>query len=131
MKADELKIGNYVYIPTMGEIILPSIVFKQVRAINIFGELTFFDGIDEPEFTYPALHCTGVPITEEWLLKLGIKDRTLHINGVDFRLFRATEENGQDCYVLDVIDYFPLIRYVHQLQNLYFTLTGKELTINK
>jgi len=65
-----------------------------------------------------------IPITEEWLLKLGfINDDAQRYfkNGIYLILY------DEGCTILHNqihINYF----YVHQLQNLYFALTGKELT---
>ena len=61
-----------------------------------------------------------IPLTEEWLLKFGfkpfVKDWSLH--GVVIH----TRKRG---FVLRKS--VPIIQYVHQLQNLYFALTGEEL----
>jgi len=128
MKASELRIGNY----------------HLYKIVNVIGEeywelcktdihdLIF---LDKKECTDYA----PIPITEEWLLKLGFGEF------IDFG------------YETGVFDKFPLsigfsycmnnkkvmimhkgnstshwimkeILHVHQLQNLYFALTGKELT---
>jgi len=63
-------------------------------------------------------------ITEEWLLKFGFEnddDQRYFKNGIYLILY------DEGCTILHNqihINYF----YVHQLQNLYFALTGKELT---
>jgi len=88
-----------------------------------------------------------IPLTEEWLVKFGFDKKNLThrsdgsiskdmfvkypaIVGVNklnegdtpFRFCRAipSEMNGYN--------FFSFIKYVHQLQNLYFALTGEELT---
>ena len=74
----------------------------------------------------------AIPITEEWLLKFGFSeiggcnekdftngDYNIFINSigeVNFLFFREG-------------DWYQKISYVHQLQNLYFALTGSELTV--
>lgn len=65
-----------------------------------------------------------IPLTEEWLLKLGFKRfcKDFSKKGVIIH----TRERG---YVLRKS--VPIIKTVHQLQNLYFTLTGEELIKNK
>jgi hypothetical protein len=74
-----------------------------------------------------------IRITEEWLLKFGFKydtdnDKLCKSLHIDILSFRASE--GHMC--LESQGYRTLykhIKYVHQLQNLYFALTGEEITI--
>jgi len=74
---------------------------------------------------------SGIPLSEELLLKLGFEvnkdyvseDHLWHdyfLNGVRIQLpyFEFSHEDG---------DYQIEIKYLHQLQNLYFCLVGKEL----
>lgn len=68
------------------------------------------------------------PLTEEWLLKAGFEFKGKRIskdwfylwnddNKIVFALAEMQDETGT----------YLEIKYVHQLQNLYFALTGKEL----
>ena len=65
-----------------------------------------------------------IPLTEEWLLKFGFDSMFsgagYHKNGVEI----GNNHNG--FYIL-ATSY--QIEFIHQLQNLYFALTGEELTI--
>lgn len=128
MKTNELRIGNLVLIPfSMEGVIIPSIE-KQVRGIGTFGGIDFTEPQFPEDLTIPAVHCAGIPLTEEWLLKFGFKifpwgwvkksttDIGLRISHPHFH-FERDGENLQQ------------IKYVHQLQNLYFALTGEELAI--
>lgn len=75
---------------------------------------------------------SGIPLTEEWLLRMGFKE--FHKRDWDI----GGQGNGQ---ILTITTYFgkPIvlihggevinIEHVHQLQNLYFALTGEELEI--
>ena len=77
---------------------------------------------------------TPIPLTEEWLLKFGFGKSEEHEYGCNtheifgfyydyhFNKFYLDTPNEQVC--------IPFIKYVHQLQNLYFSLCGKELEIN-
>jgi hypothetical protein len=105
MKASELRIGNYVY-DTLGKV----------------------NRIDLEAITYivkePRNQVKPIPLTEEWLLKLGAKkdkiDNTYYLSELEIMLpnfFR---------YKTSMIS---RIDYVHQLQNLYFALIGEELTL--
>lgn len=73
----------------------------------------------------------AIPLTEEILLKSGFKE---HLTGLNRSVFTKDYINlefcigGMMCYygtmILKIV-----IKSVHQLQNLYFALTGKELEI--
>lgn len=80
----------------------------------------------------------GIPLTEEWLLRLGatLIKKADYVN-VDFSVY----EFADDLFYID--DRFNVfhdkfdseiylgyeLKYVHQLQNLFYSLTGEELTI--
>lgn len=65
-----------------------------------------------------------IPLTEEWLLNFGFKpfQKDFSIKG----LIIHCRKRG-----FVVRKSIPIIKHVHQLQNLYFALTGQELTIKK
>lgn len=87
---------------------------------------------------YPEYKLRPIKITEEWLKKLGWKyfngkrfgtltmdfGGKLDVDWFNYRLQVKSHYEGEGFYR-------PLIhiKYVHQLQNLYFDLTGEELTI--
>lgn len=64
-----------------------------------------------------------IEITEEWLLKFGFQedDAFYHLNNIWISNFY------EDYYSLDGVD-SSKIKYVHELQNLFFALTHEELT---
>ncbi|MEY4351142.1 MAG: hypothetical protein RL078_1209 [Bacteroidota bacterium] len=85
-----------------------------------------------------------IQLTEEWLIKFGFSQMT-DTSPANYRMHKSkmffyirygtfTTDGGQT----DLIGYNGLfiankfvrvIRYVHELQNLYFALTGEELTL--
>lgn len=79
-----------------------------------------------------------IPLTEEILLKCGFESKTgrwigktwyIGINPrTEDYLFKLeqTDEKIEDFFFQNS---FHSVKYVHQLQNLYFCLTGEELTI--
>lgn len=79
-----------------------------------------------------------VILTEEWLVKFGFKEHFLAMNCRFFRLGDFELQNHREydddsdiiCYdeIKNKSLYLP---YVHQLQNIYFTVTGQELVTNK
>jgi len=71
-----------------------------------------------------------IPITSEWLEEIGFQKRlqnktnypTRNNNKVEFKL------NSSDNYDWESsVNNFPKVKYIHQLQNIYFTLTETEL----
>lgn len=69
-----------------------------------------------------------IPLTEEWLVKFGF------VKGQDGWYSNKTICFNENlvCYFNSTNDVTELnhIKYVHQLQNLYFALTNTELTLN-
>jgi hypothetical protein len=93
-------------------------------------------------------HHKPIPLTEEWLVKFGFDniDRTniyvkcIHKIGAQ-KLKSLAVYIDENSYTVAIVDYYTgkeltdLLhldyQYVHQLQNLYFALTGKELEIKE
>ncbi|HDY88852.1 MAG TPA: hypothetical protein ENH82_12170 [bacterium] len=122
MKATELRIGNYVYYHgTNGP------------THNIYK----IDGIDislmESKKGYLKLH-TPIQLTEQW-----VKDFEYVIEFQDEDSNNVFKLGNLKVVIKKEVIYFGIwnvpfekfkkkIKYVHQLQNLYFVLTEKELT---
>ena len=122
MKANELRIGNYVY-DTLGKV----------------------NKIDLEAITYivkePHNQVKPIPLTEEWLLKFDMEftdgfssSRKLYLNNYENDISKITYSPKEGLLRLSNGDtkgtiLIPHVKYVHQLQNLYFALTGKELII--
>ena len=114
MRAEELRIGNWV------EIIDSEGVYTTVTKSTFDCDVEVFY---EP-----------IQITEEWLLKFGFKRTFEKLKGcyVDKHgkyMLCDNNENGFDIYIFGYDEdlYINSINYIHQLQNLYFALTGEEL----
>jgi hypothetical protein len=127
MKASELRITNYLK-------------DQKGRLCEIY-ELRHDEGVKARaiEGPFTSLPCEPIPLTEEWLLNFGFEQ--------DYNCF--VKSTGQldliifssDTLVAKANDLKPgefyfcfhkiivMIKYVHQLQNLYFALTGEELIL--
>jgi hypothetical protein len=114
IKANELRIGNLVY-DNLGDIL-------KIKAISLESGLS---------------HIEPIPLTEEWLLKFGFeRHHSDYSNGVIY--IKDVPNNNEfkwGVYPFElgsgfIINKSKNLKYVHQLQSLYFTLTGEELTIN-
>ena len=121
MKANELRIGNYVK------------YYYQVMSIDI-PEYKIEDGADiQVHENFKVFE--PIPLTEEWLLKFGfnIKEAvwfSKKTKAVWIRLEVSIKKKR--CILFDTkgINYCDILfpKSVHELQNIYFVLTGKELT---
>ncbi len=75
---------------------------------------------------------THIPLTEEWLIKFGFEKTNVdiffkHIGEKALSIY--LESNNLTTLLSFDFQETPLrrVKYVHQLQNLYFALTGEEL----
>jgi len=121
MKASELRIGNLI-LGARGYVKVSAIL--ESGLIRIEGNSSFF-GVEGSE---PCL--LPIPLTEEWLVKFGfeLNDSSWEIdNGkyVDLQHWG----DGDYRHVSNRGCCIAIIETVSQLQNLYFALTGEELTI--
>jgi len=118
MKKAELRIGNIIAYNNNG---------FPVRVNALDTKNCYYNS--SCKSSYDSMN--GIKLTEEWLLKFGFELmkqseytlNTYELNGIklwnkkmDFSelIFEFSNQN---------------IKYMHQLQNLYFALTNKELTI--
>lgn len=117
ISARELRIGNTVY--SFGQVVTVLEVLKNRVHVKR-------DGLDNYYPGYESL--TPIPITEEWLLKWGFK---LDEYRFVFNQWRVTSGRPLYKWILgcDACPYMGKLEYVHQLQNLYFALTGEELEL--
>jgi hypothetical protein len=109
MEAKELRIGNYA---SNGENVM------LVDCHTIYDNTVIFNGLK------------SIPLTEEWLLKFGFKKGTIENDNWAFTIFfydiwRVIYKEKKGYGSADV--YLENFWSVHQLQNLYFALTNKEL----
>jgi hypothetical protein len=122
IKANELRIGNYILINgsivRIGYGVIQDVYQKNKGIRNQYlNTLTH-----EP-----------IPLTPEILEKAGFKfyEKSEMYEKDDFMDLHILYDNAGYCikdYELNI--WSPNILYLHQLQNLYFALTGEELEIN-
>lgn len=120
MKVNELRLGNYF----------------QLEKDVLGGGVCRISKVKDFIYLNQLINSNGVkpiPLTEEWLLKFGFnkEGNTIYkeLNGFEFgtintnrykpRFYLQTQGSTSNITL-------P-IKFVHQLQNLYFALTGEEL----
>lgn len=134
MKASELRIGNYISIEYMNHEEETILEQCDVVCISGTGELTL-DSLHDDDQVFTHLEdCKPIPLTEEWLLKFGLNSGFLHFDSPKLTISVNLDAKNGGYNELQVAtsgtsDLIIECNYVHQLQNLYFALTGQELTI--
>lgn len=118
IQPNELRVGN-------------CLLFKGNSTINVK-----LDRFDLSAILYnedEVLHYKPIELTEEILLKCGFKkagtDKEVLMWLSDFYWY-SSSPNFVSININDCIDKVIKCTYLHQLQNLYFALTGEELEIN-
>jgi hypothetical protein len=118
MKTNELRIGNYLN-GKQGHVIVSEI--RTNNSVKIHDNTSRF---------YVGICLIPIKITTEWLLKLGFKynnyEELYQKNIFDIDIIYDVYCHF---YMNEYGDWYRNIEYVHQLQNLYFALTGEELTV--
>jgi hypothetical protein len=125
MKANELRIGNilmFTDFPT-----------REERVICGY-DIAFAE--KEPDWL--DAFWTPIPLTDEWLLRFGFEKRDFPFNQRwVFNDFKIEHQGINFAYVLwsqsapHLTQFIGHCQYVHQLQNLYFALTGQELELKE
>ena len=110
MKNTEIRIGN---------------IINRNGLIVAVDEQTFWDMKNNPKQYEP------VPLTEDWLEKFGFQ-KTKFESSIKTLKYEWTSIYFNNGYIEISVrghSYPVSIQHAHQLQNLYFALTGEELTI--
>lgn len=123
MKTSELKIGNLVYDLSDRIGVVKSLAFNKVAIKLEFSTINTNNGGIKP-----------IPLTADWIKKFGFWEEysSGHETGCFSKKFVniTIAESGFYCYCGDCRRHISLTLYhVHQLQNLFFSLTGEELTL--
>jgi hypothetical protein len=88
-------------------------------------------GTDYPTAIVDIDRLSGIPLTEEWLLKFGFiiieTNKCVEAFKENFRYSIQQVENSNQWFWCDGETVITNFKYVHQLQNLYFALTNQEL----
>ena len=119
MKTNELRIGNWVFDS------------DQLEKFTIESDTLF----EESDGDCMDKHIKPIPLTEEWLDEFGFEYDDI-FEYVDFDATYSKELLDGEFLNIRIPSFTTLdiygveLKYVHQLQNFYFALTGKELKQN-
>ena len=129
LKTTELRIGNLIYgvSDRIEEITYITKKFVKTNLLKIDAESQIFE----------IEHLSPIPLTEEWLLKFGFKDRSgilknkmsygIEIGKMEIAWYR--QDNKTRFQTIENGFILKYVTYVHELQNLFFALTGEELKL--
>lgn len=113
MKANELRIGNYVN--------------------DKYADGTLYEvqvGIQQIEYPHD---CQPIKLNEEWIEKFGFKKDYEYFNLKELSIKLINDDWVYCFYMYDdyhsVNSAIAIIQHVHDLQNLYFAIKGEELTL--
>jgi hypothetical protein len=122
MKAQELRIGNIFHWESTQNIDIVKDIVTYNKRVTKINNVSIFD-------------CKPILLTRDWILKFDFelrdgkyyKGKYLIEDGISQYFnngysFRITIDNQNSTHASSV-------KYVHQLQNLYFALTGQELEL--
>jgi hypothetical protein len=130
----ELRIENYVKAKTTDD------EFNIVKEIsfsdNQRGYYLRLEGVNHGVWLeYKGEYLIeGIPLTEEWLFRFGFIYKGIYYNFPLNDIFKLEQYKLNNAYWLrhhsESLDCVK-IKYVHQLQNLYFALTNEELKLKQ
>ena len=122
LKAKDLRIGNYVIFNTNDTPF-------QITPVGLL-ELSQIENSLTPYFYEPIL------LTEDWLIKFGFKKLTAGEGSENYVEYYEISNlvvcNWGDGFIMSNSFSHGIrvdLKYVHQLQNLYFAITAKELEL--
>lgn len=121
IQPEELRIGNVIFIN------------DSLRTVEgVVGDQVWFK--KEKHLSQDLIsNCNPVPLTEEWLLRMGFEKEEHQDFGVVFEnksVGRITPRGEMWTFWPEELHGFSVeIQFVHQLQNLVFVFLGTELTI--
>lgn len=124
----DIRLGNLVCYDPQYPLPVP------VQAIRTDGVETPAIKLLQYEDIFP------IPLTEEWLRRLGFEDNKIrhsyYLELMVRKYITSTQGWIDNAWRVDILDTIPCalgfhFKYIHQLQNLFYSLTGEELQIKE
>lgn len=116
MKSNELRIGNLI-------------LWKGIEVKKVDANIIARADLDPEGFN---MNYKPIPLKDNWLLKFGFEHIhddlfKLHITESVLLIVNLNILSKDIAICINNQRFYIAKKYVHQLQNLYFSLTGKEL----
>jgi len=126
MKIEELRVGNLIYFPFHNENV-------KVLGLGLKSDLSKLIQVEtKGTILMDKLSCfKPIPLTEEWLLNFGFEKKQMYGKHnryffIKNKLYYCEHDFYSFVYSNNSLE-IKEPKYVHQLQSLYFALTGQEL----
>ena len=121
IQATELRIGNYILFTNVnGQ--------TEWLQVNVYHMCDIVGNVKNISSDFHASRYLYIPLTHEILDKVGGRQKSTNEWKIG-RLNIDLTSLSADLWTSQGLWYLSEVQYVHQLQNLYFTLTGQELKI--
>jgi len=143
MQSNELRLGNYVSV--ISDVLDPFLNDHGLEGIDNAFKVVSVDSLNV-NISIDGLECElslndlgSIPLTEDCLVKFGFeRTKKTFVDGAYAVTFSRNKDGGWAIYDTSIdegTNYLTpnlgFCEHVHQLQNLYFALTGEELTIKE
>nr|WP_319512256.1 hypothetical protein [uncultured Draconibacterium sp.] len=142
MEAKELRIGNLVIESNTKTLLMVEGILESNNKEYKISTSTI-EGIVGRKGSLPVSALSGIKLAEDWFNKYGIEETNGPINSNDhFRTSETKYYNFKDAWMVIRVNIDSIwlcfdfefaikqvckLEYVHELQNLYFSITGEEL----
>ena len=135
VKVNELRVGNLFQSMGMIQTVFEILDNTDRGRIKQEGYENLIIPIENKN-QYKPIEIHGIPLAENWLVEFNISKNNPNgyyvLNGNIYIGINPKDHlNYGQVYLLqtnETLLYVVTINYIHQLQNLYFALTGQELT---
>lgn len=146
IKANEIRIGNFLFNDDgiISKVTGFSPFDYSIRCDEEEGCMILFDsfpsdGSERKGYEMESSYFEPIPLSEEWLLKFGFEKLTSKEEGFRSTSYTYKDKKNFISFIVHFDDGLLSVsfwqgnekKYVHQLQNLFHSLTGKELEIQK
>lgn len=130
MEPTEVRIGNLVLILT-GNSPNPSGHLGFIKAITRTGEFDFTLPEHDAPVIISAENCSGIEIKPDWLKLNGFEyneEENLYRRGL-LKLQYFEDIQAYRFYLSDDMIFRPIVKYIHEFQNVHKVLTTREFDI--
>jgi hypothetical protein len=120
MRANEFRLGNYIQ-TDKGDVAV---------IIRVEQDGIMVAPIDEDDYDY---HVLPIPLEKDWVVNFGFKPNRYNDEFIKGDLLLDCEYTDYNTWnVVFKGQCFPIdLKYVHELQNIYYAIFGVELVLNK
>ena len=126
-ESKEFRIGNYLEIDGR---------FEMVSSIHSDNTIRLRESENSPCHGCYSIRNTNIKpiqLTKDWILKFGFEEnfKQYELQNYGLKVVKDVNSNVWICYIGFLNQFYEIctIKHVHELQNLYFALTGTELEL--